>query len=143
MPPITDDPDLHLIVDGKRVEVCGQIDQAWMFRLPGRPDSVHIASREVVPAELGLARDPRSLGVALRGVMVRQGTRFELIEAGDARLVDGFHEYEARDDHRWTDGAATLPAELFAPFQGPVEIVLTLAATTRYPDDKAAALRSA
>ncbi|MEA2739817.1 MAG: antigen 43 [Acetobacteraceae bacterium] len=143
MPPITDDPDLHLIVDGKRVEVCGQIDQAWMFRLPGRPDSVHIASREVVPAELGLARDPRSLGVALRRVLVRQGTRFELIEAGDARLVDGFHEYEALEDHRWTDGAATLPVELFASFQGAVEILLTLAATTRYPDDKTAALRSA
>jgi hypothetical protein len=30
------------------------------FRLAGRPDRAHLVSREVVPAELGLARDPRS-----------------------------------------------------------------------------------
>ncbi|MDR3530253.1 MAG: hypothetical protein P4L90_06845, partial [Rhodopila sp.] len=94
----------------------------------------HVASREVAAAELGLSRDPRSLGVALRCFAVRQGTKFELVQAADARLTDGFHEYEDTGALRWTDGYAALPIGAFAPFTGPMEVVLTLAATTTYPD---------
>jgi hypothetical protein len=41
---------------------------------------VVIASCEIVPAEFGIARDPRSLGVA-----ARQGAEFILLEADDER----------------------------------------------------------
>ncbi|WP_158929145.1 Hint domain-containing protein [Acidisphaera sp. S103] len=133
--PLTDDPDLHLLVDGVRVDAIEQQGPVHVFRLKRRPDSVCIASREVVPAELGLARDPRSLGVALRRVAVRQGTRFVVLKADDARLVDGFHAYEAAPDLRWTDGRADLPAEVFAGFSGGVEVVVHVAATTQYPHD--------
>jgi hypothetical protein len=140
LPPMTDDPDLHLIVDGKRVDAVETTDavpsggSVRVFRLQQAPRSIHLASREVVPAELGIARDPRPLGVALRRMAVRQGTRFEVLLASDARLADGFHEYEAAGDLRWTDGYATLPVAPFAQFNGATELVLTLAATTTYPD---------
>jgi hypothetical protein len=94
---------------------------------------VVIASREAVPAELGLARDSRSLGVAVRRIMVRQGSKFLALKAGDDRLADGFYGYEAIDDLRWTNGAAALPVEAFGRFRGAVEVVLQLAATTQYP----------
>jgi Hint domain len=131
--PLTADPDLHLLIDGRRVEASEQQALVWVFRLVRRPDTVRIASREAAPAELGLARDPRSLGVALRHIAIRQGSKFVVLKASDPRLVDGFHAYESSDDLRWTNGCATLPAQAFQPFQGPVEVVLHLAATIQYP----------
>ncbi len=135
LPPLTDDPDLHLIVDGQRVSIAGQWGQDRLFRLAGCPSSVHIASRDAVPAELGLARDPRSLGVALRRVALRQGAKLQVIEASDPSLDKGFHGFEPEDELRWTNGYATLPAAALSRFgDGEMEIVLTLAGTTRYPD---------
>ena len=67
---MTDEPDLHLLVDGQRVDARSRPDGAFVFRLPKRPAAVRIVSRAAVPAELGMARDPRCLGVALRSVML-------------------------------------------------------------------------
>jgi hypothetical protein len=105
-----------------------------VFLLDKVPGSICIASREAVPAELGLARDSRSLGVALRRVAVRQGSKFVVLNASDLSLAEGFYAYEAEGDLRWTDGTATLPAEVFSRFRGRLEVVLHLAATTRYPN---------
>jgi hypothetical protein len=88
--PLTDDPDLHLPADGERVDASEQEGPVWVFRLVRRPRSIRIASREAVPAELGLARDARSLGVGVRRGAVRQGSKFVVLNANDARLVEGF-----------------------------------------------------
>jgi hypothetical protein len=141
--PLTDDPDLHLLADGVRVDAVERQDHVLVFRLTGRPAAVRIASREAVPAELGLARDPRSLGVALRRIAVRQGTKFVVLKADDARLADGFHAYESAKDLRWTDGNAALPPETFARFTGGIEVVLHLAETTQYPNDGISSARAA
>jgi hypothetical protein len=136
LPPMTDDSDLHLVVDGERVDVAEQRGPVWVFRLLCCSESVVIASRSAAPAELGLERDPRPLGVALRRIAVRRGTKFALLSANDPRLVNGFHDYETTNDLRWTNGSAVLPAGVFAQFRGGrVEIVLTLAGATRYLDD--------
>ena len=135
LPPMTDDPDLHLVVDDTRVDVQEQRGSAYVFRLPSRPKSVVIASRAAVPCELAVARDPRSLGVALRQVTVRQGTTFMAIGADDERLTTGFHAYEADCGLRWTDGSAELPIEAFARFDKGAEVMLRLGGTTRYPDE--------
>ena len=86
---------------------------------------------------MSLARDPRSLGVALCRIVVRRGTRFRVIEASDARLTDGFHAFDAGNGFRWTDGDAVVPIELFAGFAGSVEIVLIIAGTAHYIDESA------
>ena len=136
LPPMTDDSDLHLVVDGERVDVAEQRGPVWVFRLLCCSESVVISSRSAAPAELGLERDPRPLGVALRRIAVRRGTKFALLSANDPRLVNGFHDYETTNDLRWTNGSAVLPAGVFAQFRGGrVEIVLTLAGATRYLDD--------
>jgi hypothetical protein len=96
---------------------------------------VHIVSRAAAPQELGLARDPRRLGVAVRRIMVRQGTKFRVAEAADPLLLEGFHAYEADNGFRWTDGEAALPQALFAGFTGAVEVVLTVVGTTHYLDE--------
>jgi hypothetical protein len=135
--PLTDDPDLHLVVGGRRVDAAsragGFAGGFHVFGLAGAPeDGVHIASRAAAPQELGLARDPRLLGVAVRRIVIRQGRRSRTIEAEDARLTHGFHAFEAEDGWRWTDGEAHLPGALFAGFDGPLEVVLLCGGAARY-----------
>lgn len=130
---LTGEPDLHLLVDGARLEPTIRKDNIYVFSLPRAPVTVHMISRAAVPQELDLARDPRCLGVALRCIVVRQMSRFRIIEAGDTRLREGFHAFEGGNRLRWTDGDATLPATLTEGFDGAVELVLHLGCSTRYP----------
>jgi hypothetical protein len=106
-----------------------------VFRLSAPPASVRIVSRTGVPQEMGLARDPRCLGVALRQIMVTRGAQIRTIEAEHTLLTDGFHEYEADNDIRWTDGDAGMPQDLFEGFAGALEIALRLGGATSYPDE--------
>ncbi len=106
-----------------------------MFRLPPRAADVRIVSRAAAPQELGLARDPRMLGVALRRLIVRQGARSRVIGADDERLLDGFYPFETENDVRWTDGEAVLDPSLYAGFAGAVELVLHLGGATQYCDE--------
>jgi hypothetical protein len=143
LPPLTEDPDLHLLVDGARVDAEEQQGSVYIFRLPPGPKSVVIASRVAVPSELGIARDPRPLGVALRRLAVRQGAKFMLFDAAAERLTAGFHAYEPDCNLRWTDGCAALPAAAFAKFDKGTEVMLHLGGATQYPDDRQGAVRAA
>ncbi len=134
LPPLTDDPDLHLVVDGTRIDPEDRRGPLYGFRLPCRPSSVVLGSRSGVPAELGTVRDPRSLGVALRRVTVQQGRKFMLFDADDERLTAGFHGYEPADRLRWTDGSGALPGDVFAGFDKGAEVMVQLGGATRYPD---------
>ena len=131
--PTTDQSDLHLLVHGRRVDGWRQPNGVHVFRLRRVSGEVRVVSRAGVPAELGLARDPRPLGVALRRVMLWRGAGLRLIEASDPSLADGFHGFEADNGFRWTDGDARLPAALFDGVGGPCELELHVGCTTRYP----------
>ena len=127
--PLTTDPDLHLLVDGARLDPTTQAGEFHMFSLRHAPGEVRIASRAAAPQELGLARDPRCLGVAVRRIVVRRNTRSRTIQADDPRLTEGFHAFEVNQGFRWTDGNALLPPAMFAGLAGPMEVVLQIAAT--------------
>jgi hypothetical protein len=126
--PLTDDADVHLVVDGVRLDGARSGDRC-VFRLGGVPASVRLVSRAASPAELGLARDPRVLGVAVRRVELWQGPRVCVLDASDERLVDGFHGFETDGGIRWTTGDAGLPG---AEFAGAMEVVVVLGGATRY-----------
>jgi hypothetical protein len=130
--PLTTDPDLHLVVDGRRVDAVSQHGEAHIFALATRPREVRIVSRSAAPDELGVARDPRVLGVALRQIVLRRGTRFHTIKAADARLAEGFHAFEATNGWRWTSGNAVVPATWSEWPTGPMELVLHVGCTRRY-----------
>lgn len=130
---LTGDPDLHLVVDGDRLDPTSRHGEAYLFHVPARPGSARIRSRAGAPAELGFARDPRVLGVALRRISLSQGTRFETLASSDVSLTEGFHAFESDGGLRWTDGDAALPASLFEDFDGPMELVLHVGCTTQYP----------
>jgi hypothetical protein len=125
----TEDPDLHLVVDGKRVDGKSPAPQVYVFRLPRPLTEVRLVSRGGVPAELGLARDPRPLGVAVRRILLWKGSHLRVIEASDPALDIGFHPFEEDNVYRWTDGDAQLPVALF---DGSAELELHVGQTTTY-----------
>jgi hypothetical protein len=131
--PLTDDPDLHLLVDGQRVDGKARSGGVYAFHLPRRPSSVHIISRAGSPDELGIARDPRLLGVALRQAVVWRGPQMRLMEASDPALAHGFHQFEETNGLRWTDGDALLSATLFDGIDGACDVELHVGCTTWYP----------
>jgi hypothetical protein len=55
------------------------------------------------------------------------------IEAADRRLTEGFHGYDPADNLRWTNGDATLPADMFAGFAKVTTLELHLGCATTYP----------
>ena len=130
--PLTDDADLHLLVDGRRVDASNRGNTSYCFMVPDRPREVRLVSRAASPQELGLARDPRCLGVAIRQVIARQGVRCRAIGADDPLLRQGFHGFEADHAVRWTDGDALLPSDLFRDVSGAFEVVVQLGPATRY-----------
>ena len=133
-PPLTDEPDLHLVVDGVRVDAQERRDSIHVFRLPPRPDSVRHRLPRGVPSELGLR--PRS-PAAGRGAAAGGDPPGRQVHAAGRRrrTADvGFHDYEPAEGLRWTDGYAELPAETFARFDRGAEVMLHLGGTTQYPD---------
>jgi Hint domain len=133
--PLTDDPYLYLMADGNRIDATTRTRDVYVFNLLRTPNATSIVSRAAVPQELGLARDSRCLGVALRQIVIRRGSKFRVIEADNALLTAGFHAFEKDKAFRWTDGNAILSGQLFAGLSGPIEVVLRLGGTMRYVED--------
>jgi hypothetical protein len=133
--PLTDDPDLHLMIDGIRLDATTRTDVVYVFNLRHAPKEIRLASRSSAPQELGLARDPRCLGIAVQRLVLRQRKLFRTFPADDPRLAEGLHPFEAETGLRWTDGDALLPLSLFAGLTLPLELVVALACTTQYIDD--------
>jgi ELWxxDGT repeat protein len=131
--PVTGDPDLHVVVDGARIDGINGADDCWLFRLPAAAREVRIVSHAAVPAEIGLARDFRPLGVALRQVALRWGDAGRVCRADDPELACGFHAFEPDNGFRWTDGDARLPDGLLEGIDAPCLLELAVAQTTTYP----------
>jgi hypothetical protein len=133
--PLTDDPDLHLLADGKRIDALERHDDMIAFRLRTPPRSVRICSRAAVPQELGIARDDRPLGVAVRRIALAQPRRQMALNADATSLTEGFHAFEPDNGIRWTNGDATVPSGLFAGMTDPGMLILYLGAATQYLDE--------
>jgi hypothetical protein len=132
--PMTEDPDLHLLVDGARVAPSVMRHGIYAFEITAGAVDVAIASRSAIPAELGVNNDQRQLGVAVQRIVLHQpGGKLE-IDAVSTTLEAGFQPYEAAGSFRWTDGAGLIPPaalNVFAPGQ-PLNIEVYVACTARY-----------
>lgn len=82
--PLTEDPDVHLLVDGHRLDPVLRRGSTYAFRLRGRPLGARIISRVRIPTKLGTNRDPHPLGMPLQRIFLCQGARLRVIEADEA-----------------------------------------------------------
>ena len=109
---LTREPDLHLLVDGARLNVASIAGAAHRFAIPPGAADIRIVSRAGVPAETEPAsEDRRRLGVMLGLIGLRIGGKNLELPLDDPTLCEGFHPPESRDGAmvRWTDGHARLP----------------------------------
>jgi hypothetical protein len=132
--PLTGDPGLHLLVDGKRLDATEPHQDTYTFHLSAPPRGVRLVSRASAPQELGTARDPRALGVAVRQIVLAQTGQSRTMEANDVCLADGYHGFESDLGIRWTNGDAAVPDELFVGMMSPGRLSVFLGGSTRYAD---------
>lgn len=108
----TSDPELHLMVDGRRIRPVSAQNGRHVFLLPHRVASVRLVSRAGAPTDIAPhLEDRRRLGVAVSRLVLRLGTEQSEIPVDHPTLSRGWHAVE-RDEHemrRWTDGDAHLP----------------------------------
>jgi hypothetical protein len=112
--PTTQDPDLHLLVNGVRVQSVSQDGETFVFPLPENVRSLVIASRAAAQDELGRFRDPRRLGVAISRIAFFCDGACRLALGAAELNAPGLHGYEPLEDCTWTDGHAVLPNTMYA-----------------------------
>src|SRR5579872_4791108 len=138
-PEATDDPDLHLVADGQRIEPHAVDSRRhgyqgiYRFHLHRAPKQLAIVSHSCVPMRMGLTHDPRRLGVALRSIALRGSGVETRVDYDSVLLSDGFDEPEPGPRHRWTNGRAALPRAASRVFDGAFELSLDVVCTSRYP----------
>ncbi|MDO6413647.1 Hint domain-containing protein [Sphingomonas sp. BIUV-7] len=103
------DPDLHVIVGGQRIAPSRQHDDTYLFEIEACGEMI-LASKSVIPAEIGMCRDHRRLGVAIRRYWIEDATSRDMVPFHSSALTNGFYAPEEKDGIRWTDGSAALPA---------------------------------
>ena len=130
---LSEDADLHLLADGARLDAERVDGPVWRFRLDRPVADLRIASRGCIPAMIGLAQDQRRLGVALRRIELAHGDWSVALEWDCEHLAAGFHAAEPAERHRWTDGAAVLPAAFTGLLGAGATVTLHLNGTLSYP----------
>ncbi len=110
----TDDPDLHLRVDGERLDPVTADAGVYSFTLAHPPAAtLRLCSRSAVPSLIGFGRsDHRPLGVPIgRIVLWHAGIATSFNHDAPQLSEGGCHP--AEDGYSWTDGEFQLPARFF------------------------------
>lgn len=125
----TKDPKIKLEVDGVLVSYTWPTTEVT-YTGPVPTKSFRILSRADSPSATSGSGDARCLGVAIEKILVQDEKASTLISINDPRLQVGFNASEIT--HRWTNGAAELPIELFSSFSGIIDVKIHLSSTMIY-----------
>jgi hypothetical protein len=139
---ITADPDLHLVVDGARIDAVSEEAGIFRFQVDGSPAEARIVSRSTIPSALGFGQDQRKLGVAVRKIVLSKGG-LSLEIGWDGELTDGFNDPEPAEGYRWTRGDAVIPAQMLAPFKGGATVEIHVGGVSSYALPKQRTARAA
>ena len=123
----TDDPDLHLMADGTRIDPSLVGGLSWHFEVPAGVRDLRLVSRACSPVTAGLSDDRRRLGFCVMGITVSTPDETRTIHASHRQFGAGVHELEERDGQccRWTDGDCRLPDALLAGIDEPVTLAVS------------------
>jgi hypothetical protein len=108
----THDPALCITSGTMQIAPIHRAGGRYIFSLPALPDGARLQSRSAVPSALRpWLEDRRRLGVMVRGIVLRCGTRVIEVAPDDPCLADGWWaaERDAAAPWRWTNGDAALP----------------------------------
>lgn len=108
----TDDPALHLLVDGRIIRPVGTGHQSCLFVLPPKAGAIRLVSRVGHPTERRpWADDWRALGIYVSRIVSHDGEGPSDIPVDHPLLTDGWWNVERAGPslRRWTDGDARLP----------------------------------
>ncbi len=112
-PAAVPEADLHIIVDGRRIDPSSSRDGRYVFAVPAGSTSVSVMSRFFIPADKMIAqeRDTRRLGVRVDWIAIRSAGHETILSADNPALQNGWHNAERAGLAlwRWTDGAAMIP----------------------------------
>ncbi|BBU64120.1 hypothetical protein MSC49_40550 (plasmid) [Methylosinus sp. C49] len=101
--------DLHLLVDGTRIE---PVVRGWFFRfaIPPKAQQAWLISSMSRPSDVSDSDDGRKLGVCIVGLTLCDGFGSERsIDLGDPQFDHcGFHHFE-EGQRRWTSGCSRIP----------------------------------
>ncbi len=103
---ITEENDLHILADGRRVEPVRD-GRFYRFTLPGEASVLRLVSRRWVPAHLSPeSQDDRELGVCVARIEI------DGAEVALGMLTAGWHGFDVSGgtSYRWTNGSAALPS---------------------------------
>jgi antigen 43 len=133
----TKDAGIHLMVDGKVVRPLASKGKTVSFMVPAHATSIRLMSRATRQSALTpWLDDPRTLGVAIRSVTLRDQAGETILSADHPALRDGWHAAEHAADGavwRWSAGDAVLPIKSSGAFM----MDITLSETATYVEDAA------
>jgi hypothetical protein len=128
----TEDPDLHIVADGKPIRSVSAHRDCHRFVIPAGTVTTRLASRASAPSLLTpYLGDQRRLGVAVTRIAVRACADEMDYPADHPALSDGWFAAET-DGHtrwRWTNGNASLP---IATSDEPMLLEVHLGGANRY-----------
>lgn len=123
---MTEDPDVHVIADGKRIEPVRLGDKRVTFMLPAAGSTIELRCRSFVPAHLDPAsEDQRSLGICV-GRLQFDGAEIALDK--EEAFAIGWHGLEGDSEGhswRWSRVRTPLPT-------GTRLVVIDIAGPSRY-----------
>jgi autotransporter passenger strand-loop-strand repeat protein len=123
---LTNDIDLHLVVDGARIEPVVR-DLVARFHMPAAARDVWLVSPTARPCDTMGSPDTRDLGLTVTALRIDDGLSApRAVSVSDPLLCIGFHAL-GDDCRRWTAGRARLPAALWDGFETDFYLRLDLA----------------
>jgi hypothetical protein len=128
-PTMTQDAQPVAVSAGLRLPVISVDQSTLRIDLPATACDLTLSSRAVVPAWIdGASEDRRSLGLDIASLTLETATGTIPIDRDSADLVTGWHVHET--GHRWTDGAAIIPAHML---EGGNALIIRLNSLPSYP----------
>jgi hypothetical protein len=104
------DPDLRIVVNGRRLAPLTTTGGIYRFALPRGASSFRIVSRASAPSDvLPTPADRRVLGVAIADITLGGPDGTMTMPIDHPALNAGWHAIEAGQAVRWTDGDAVVP----------------------------------
>jgi hypothetical protein len=108
---LTDDADVHVMADGKRIDAVSLGENRLAFLLPATGSNIELRCRSCIPAQIYPENtDQRLLGVAIERLQLDGA---EVALADEAAFVHGWHPLERNAQEqswRWSQERMGLPA---------------------------------